>query len=67
VLDGGQIVIQVLESMRGAPFSLETRNTILRGGLLIIAAILLLVMFNDISRNLPAITHFFGRLFGKTA
>lgn len=67
VLDGGQIVIQILETARGAPFSMKTRESILRGGLLIIGGILILVMFNDISRNLGAITGFFGRLFGRGA
>jgi regulator of sigma E protease len=65
VLDGGQIVLQVLETIRGSPFSLKTRENILRGGLLIIGALLVLVMFNDISRNLEPITHFFARVFGR--
>lgn len=65
VLDGGQIVLQVLETIRGSPFSLKTRENILRGGLLIIGALLVLVMFNDISRNLEPITHFFARILGR--
>lgn len=65
VLDGGQIVINVLETIKGKPFSLRTRENILRGGLLIIAGIFALVMFNDISRNIEAITHFFARIFGR--
>jgi len=67
VLDGGQIVINVLETIKGKPFSLKTREMILRSGLLIIGAILILVMFNDISRNLVGITRFFARLFGGGA
>ena len=67
VLDGGQIVINVLEEIKGKPFSLRARENILRGGLLVIAAIFVLVMFNDISRNIDAITHFFARLFGRGA
>ena len=67
VLDGGQIVINVLEEIKGKPFSLRTRENILRGGLLVIAAIFVLVMFNDISRNIEAITRFFARLFGRGA
>jgi regulator of sigma E protease len=65
VLDGGQIVINVLETIKGTPFSLRTRENILRGGLLVIAAIFALVMFNDISRNIEPITKFFARLFGR--
>jgi regulator of sigma E protease len=65
VLDGGQIVINVLETIKGKPFSLRTRENILRGGLLVIAGIFALVMFNDISRNIEPITKFFARLFGR--
>jgi regulator of sigma E protease len=67
VLDGGQIVINILESIKGKPFSLRTRENILRGGLIVIAAIFVLVMFNDISRNIEPITRFFARLFGRGA
>lgn len=67
VLDGGQIVINILETIKGKPFSLRTRENILRGGLLVIAGIFALVMFNDISRNLEGITRFFARLFGRGA
>jgi regulator of sigma E protease len=47
ILDGGQILINVLESLRGTPFSLKTREYILRGGLLVILLLFVLVMFND--------------------
>ncbi|HZS60428.1 MAG TPA: site-2 protease family protein, partial [Gemmatimonadaceae bacterium] len=47
ILDGGQIVVNVLESLRGHPFSLHTREMVLRTGLLAIAFILVLVMYND--------------------
>jgi regulator of sigma E protease len=47
ILDGGQILINVLESARGHPFSLRTREYILRGGLLVILLLFVLVMFND--------------------
>ena len=47
ILDGGQIVINVLESVRGTPFSLRTRELVLRTGLLAIAFIFLVVMYND--------------------
>ncbi len=67
VLDGGQIVLNILETIKGKPFSLRTRENILRGGLLVIAAIFVLVMFNDISRNIEPMTHFFARVFGRGA
>jgi len=47
ILDGGQILINVLESARGHPFSLKTREYILRGGLFVILLLFVLVMFND--------------------
>jgi len=48
ILDGGQILINVLESVNGSPFSLRTREYILRFGLLAIALLFALVMFNDL-------------------
>ena len=54
-----------LETIKGKPFSLRTRENILRAGLIVIAAIFVLVMFNDISRNIEPIGRFFARLFGR--
>jgi regulator of sigma E protease len=48
ILDGGQILINVVESAKGRPFSLRTREYILRFGLLAIALLFALVMFNDL-------------------
>jgi RIP metalloprotease RseP len=48
ILDGGQILINLIESAKGSPFSLRTREYILRFGLLAIALLFALVMFNDI-------------------
>ncbi|MEX2177727.1 MAG: RIP metalloprotease RseP [Gemmatimonadaceae bacterium] len=47
ILDGGQILINILESARRKPFSLQTREYILRGGLFVILLLFVLVMFND--------------------
>jgi regulator of sigma E protease len=47
ILDGGQIVINVLEAFRGTPFSLRTREMVLRAGLLAIAFLFVIVMYND--------------------
>lgn len=47
VLDGGQILINVLESVKGRPFSLRTREYILRFGLLAIALLFVAAMYND--------------------
>ena len=47
ILDGGQILVNVLESARGRAFSLRTKEYILRGGLFFILLLFALVMFND--------------------
>jgi regulator of sigma E protease len=47
ILDGGQIVFNVLESIRGTPFSLRTRELVVRTGLLAIMLLFVLVMYND--------------------
>jgi regulator of sigma E protease len=47
ILDGGQILVNVIEALKGRPFSLRTREYILRVGLVAIGALFLLVMFND--------------------
>jgi regulator of sigma E protease len=47
ILDGGQVMINILESARGRAFSMRTREYILRGGLLFILLLFVLVMFND--------------------
>lgn len=50
VLDGGQVVINVLEAIKGSAFSLRTREYILRAGLAAIALLFVTVMWNDLSR-----------------
>ncbi len=48
ILDGGQILINVAESVKGSAFSARTREYIMRAGLLAIALLFALVMFNDV-------------------
>jgi regulator of sigma E protease len=50
ILDGGQIMINLLEAIKGRAFSRRTREYILRAGLFAIGALFIVVMFNDISR-----------------
>jgi len=57
ILDGGQILLNVIESAKGSPFSVRTREYILRVGLAAIALLFVVVMFNDL-------TGLLGRLFG---
>jgi regulator of sigma E protease len=48
ILDGGQVVLNVVESARGKPLSMRTREYVLRIGLVFILMLFVLVMFNDI-------------------
>ncbi len=64
ILDGGQIVLNVAETIKGSAFSTPTRERILKGGLLIIGLLFVTVMFNDISRNMQNIVKLVGRIFG---
>jgi len=66
ILDGGQILLNVAETIKGSAFSSQTRERILKGGLLIIGLLFVTVMFNDISRNMQNIVKLLGRLFGRS-
>lgn len=50
VLDGGQVLVNVLEAAKGSAFSLRTREYILRTGLAAVALLFVTVMWNDLSR-----------------
>ena len=50
VLDGGQVVINVLEAIKGRAFSARARERILRVGLAAVALLFVTVMWNDLSR-----------------
>lgn len=52
ILDGGQIVMNVAEAVKGSPFSPRTRENIARVGLGAILLLFLVVMFNDVKRLL---------------
>ena len=60
ILDGGQILINVIESAKGSPFSMRTREYILRFGLAAIALLFIVVMFND---TRGGFTKLFGWMF----
>jgi len=64
ILDGGQIVINILESAKGKPFSMRTREYILRFGLLAIALLFVVVMYNDTHNWFARIANWIGRLRG---
>jgi regulator of sigma E protease len=48
ILDGGQILMNVAEAAKGSAFSARTREYIMRAGLVAIALLFALVMFNDV-------------------
>ena len=64
ILDGGQILINVLESAKGSPFSMRTREYILRFGLFAIALLFLILMYNDTRGGFIKLFGWIGRLFG---
>jgi len=48
ILDGGQILMTIVEGVRGKAFGDRTRENFMRVGLAAIAALFLVVMFNDL-------------------
>ena len=61
ILDGGQILINVAESVKGGPFSTRTREYILRFGLVAILLIFVVSTFNDV---LMGVRDLVSRAFG---
>ncbi len=61
ILDGGQILINIAESVKGSPFSTRTREYILRFGLVAILLIFAMSTFNDVASGFKDIV---ARLFG---
>lgn len=55
ILDGGQILMNVAESVKGSPFSARARNSIMRVGLVAIGLLFALVMFNDLKRLVQSV------------
>jgi regulator of sigma E protease len=68
ILDGGQILINVLEAAKGKPFSLRAREYILRFGLVAIGLLFAIVMYNDLHTDvrdgLAKLFGWVGKLFG---
>ena len=60
ILDGGQILVQVLESIKGSAFSARTRDYILRAGLAVVLLLFALVTYNDLRRLVVSIIQRFG-------
>ena len=52
VLDGGQLTLLGIEALRGKPLSEKTESFIYTGGALMVGALMIFAVFNDISRFL---------------
>jgi regulator of sigma E protease len=48
ILDGGQVLMTLVEAAKGSPFSPRVREYVMRIGLAAIVALFAVVMFNDI-------------------
>jgi regulator of sigma E protease len=55
VLDGGQIVIALLEAIKGKAFSLKTREYILRAGIFAVLLLFAFVTYNDLRRLVESV------------
>ncbi len=60
ILDGGQILVQVLEAIKGRAFSVRTRDYILRAGLFAVLLLFALVTYNDLRRLVASLIEKFG-------
>ena len=60
ILDGGQIVISLLEGIKGSAFSIKTREHILRAGLATVLLLFALVTYNDLKRLIVSVVQRFG-------
>jgi regulator of sigma E protease len=47
ILDGGQVVINIIETAKGSPFTMRSREMILKFGLVAIGLLFAVVMYND--------------------
>lgn len=53
VLDGGHLFLLTLEGMARRDFSLRVKERILQLGFLMIVALLVVVLYNDLAKNIP--------------
>ena len=50
VLDGGQLTLLGIEAIRGKPLPEKVENYIYTGGVLMVGALMIFAIFNDVSR-----------------
>jgi regulator of sigma E protease len=60
ILDGGQILVSLLEAAKGSAFSAQTRDYILRAGLAAVLLLFALVTYNDLRRLVVSLIQRFG-------
>jgi len=60
VLDGGQIIIGLLEGIKGKAFSLRTREYILRAGIFAVLLLFAFVTYNDLRRLVVSVVQGLG-------
>ena len=60
VLDGGQIIIGLLEGIKGKAFSLRTREYILRAGIFAVLLLFAFVTYNDLRRLVVSVVQRLG-------
>jgi len=60
ILDGGQIMVNLLEAVKGSAFSAKTRDYILRAGLAAVLFLFALVTYNDLRRLAVSLIERFG-------
>ncbi len=64
ILDGGQILITLVEGIRGSALSPRTREMVIRVGLVFIVLLFVFVTINDLGRVFHSIRDFLNRLLG---
>jgi regulator of sigma E protease len=60
VLDGGQIVVNLLEGIKGKAFSVKTKEAILRAGIVVVLMLFALVTYNDLRRLVESVVEKLG-------
>ena len=60
ILDGGQIMVNLLEAIKGSAFSTRTRDCILRAGIAAVLLLFALVTYNDLRRLVVSLIAKFG-------
>ena len=60
ILDGGQIMVNLLEAIKGSAFSTRTRDYILRAGIAAVLLLFALVTYNDLRRLVVSLISKFG-------